>query len=68
MVLRITVEENGNSTEMNFKESIDVHDLLETIGRYPDGHIVIRNDLPVPLTEILLDGDFIRIVRVASGG
>jgi sulfur carrier protein ThiS len=68
MILRIILEENGNSTEMNFKESIDASDLLESLGRHPDGHIVIRDDLPIPLTETLLDGDRIRIIRVASGG
>jgi sulfur carrier protein ThiS len=68
MVLRITVEENGNSKEMVFKESIDVNHLLESLGRYPDGHIVVLDNVPVPLTEHLSDGDNVKIIRVASGG
>lgn len=66
--MKINVVENGNSKEVMFQGSIDVHGLLESLGRYPDGHIVIRDDLPIPLTENLLDGDRIRIIQVASGG
>jgi sulfur carrier protein ThiS len=53
---------------MVFKESIDVNHLLESLGRYPDGHIVVLDNVPVPLTEHLSDGDNVKIIRVASGG
>lgn len=68
MMLRITVDDGDSISEMRFEDSIDVQGLLEMLGRFPDGNIVIRNDAPVPLTETLIDGDCIKIIRVASGG
>ena len=43
-------------------------DLLRALGLAPDGHILVRHDLPIPADESLTEGDRVRVVAVASGG
>ena len=42
--------------------------LLNKIGLTPDEVIIIRENSPIPIDEILIDKDVIKIFIVASGG
>jgi sulfur carrier protein ThiS len=43
-------------------------DLLAALGLIPDAHILMRGASPFPVDEPLLDGEHVKIIRVASGG
>ena len=43
-------------------------DLLKALRLAPDAHILFRGNAPIPIDEILADGDRIRVVGVVSGG
>jgi len=45
-----------------------VNDLLTKIQVKPDTVIVLKNNTPVPVDDILSDAKELRIIRVASGG
>ena len=45
-----------------------IEDLLRQLGLFPDAHIVMIGARPVPLTYVLVEGDLLRILKVASGG
>ncbi len=63
-----TVEVERKAKEMCLPEGSTVETMLDTLGLYPDAYIVVRGRTPVPVDSTLLDGDQLRIVKVASGG
>lgn len=44
------------------------HDLMKSLFLAPDVHILVRDDVPIPIDEELKEGDHIRIIAVVSGG
>ena len=44
------------------------HDLMESLLLAPDVHILVRDDVPIPIDEELKEGDCVRIIAVVSGG
>jgi sulfur carrier protein ThiS len=67
-VPRITVLVNKKEQALELPEGATVAVLLDTLKLYPDANIVLRGKTPVPLTEVVRDGDSLRVVKVASGG
>jgi sulfur carrier protein ThiS len=66
--MRIKIEEDERTSERELEDGTSVLDLLETLGKYPDAHIVLINGTPVPLTQVLRSSDDVRVIKVASGG
>lgn len=54
--------------EMEFSDSLNGYELIKKIGQTPDNVIIVRNNIPIPIDEEILDGDKIKIIRVSSGG
>lgn len=42
--------------------------VLDRLNLLPDAHLVLRGRRPIPIDEPLIDGESIRIIKVASGG
>ena len=49
-------------------EGSKVSDVLEQMKLFADAHIVIRGKTPIPLTAEVVDGEKLKVLRVASGG
>lgn len=64
----LTVEVDRKAKEIRLPEGSTVGTMLDSLGLYPDAHIVVRGKTPVPVDSPLIDGDQLRIVKVASGG
>lgn len=64
----LTVEVDRKAKEIRLPEGSTVQAMLDSLGLYPDAHIVVRGRTPVPVDSPLLDGDQLRIIKVASGG
>lgn len=43
-------------------------DLFERLSLAPDAHLLVRGDTPIPLDEILRDGERLLVISVVSGG
>lgn len=67
-VPRVSVTVNKREQELQLPEGATVAVLLDALKLYPDANIVLRQKTPVPLTEMLLEGDVLRVIKVASGG
>ncbi len=66
MIIRV---ELGNDLKVvSLRDSATVEEAIRSLSLLPDAHIVVRNNMPIPITERLRDGDTIRVIRVASGG
>ncbi|HTD81853.1 MAG TPA: MoaD/ThiS family protein [Thermoplasmata archaeon] len=44
------------------------YDLIKHLGLAPDVHILVRDDVPIPIDEKLRDGEQVRVIAVVSGG
>lgn len=45
-----------------------VESAIRRLGLYPDQWIALRDDEPLPVDEVLDDGDVLKLVAVVSGG
>jgi len=66
--IELTVEIGRKESALQLPEECTVEAMLDSLGLYPDAHIVIRGKTPVPLDSLVRPGDRLRIVKVASGG
>lgn len=66
--IELTVEIDRKQTVLQLPAGSTVEQLLDSLNLYPDAHIVVRGKTPVPLDSQLVQGDQLRIVKVASGG
>jgi sulfur carrier protein ThiS len=66
--ISVTVEHRGSATVVELPQGSKVSDVLERMKLYADAHIVLRGKTPVPLNAELVDGERLKVLRVASGG
>ena len=68
--LKITAKilRTDNTKEIDLKKDSTVTDLLEKLNLKPDTLIVMRNNSPIPIDDIINDGDKLEIIQVSSGG
>ena len=53
---------------IELKAGATVESAIRALGLYPDGWIPVRGDEPLPLDEVLKDGDELKLISVVSGG
>ena len=58
----------GTERRVEVAKDKTVEDLFTKLKLFPDAYIAMICDRPVPLTHVLIDGDRLRILKVASGG
>jgi len=66
--IELTVEMDRKQQVLQLPEGYTVEQMLDSLGLYPDAHIVVRGKTPVPLDSKLVSGDRLRVIKVASGG
>ena len=66
--ISVTVEHKGSATVVRLPQGSKVSDVLEQMNLFADAHIVLRGKTPVPLIAEVVDGEKLKVLRVASGG
>lgn len=68
--MRVVVElfAQRATQEVDLADGATGLDLLGKLGLAPDAHLLIRGDAPIPLDDLLADGERLRILAVVSGG
>jgi len=66
--IELTVELDRQPKVLRLPEGSTAEVMLDSLGLYPDAHIVVRDKVPVPLDSPLEPGDRLRVIKVASGG
>ncbi len=66
--MRITLRLGGNDQEVDVAEGASPLDIIREMKLPPDAYIVLRGTTPIPVDEVLSEGDTIRLIKVASGG
>ena len=68
MKIKITMQPSNIKKDVEINKDLTVFDLLKKIQVKPDTVIVLKNNTPVPVDDILSDAKELRIIQVASGG
>ena len=68
--MRITVKifPDNLTKKIILKSGTSINDLLKKINLKPDDIIVLKENTPVPVDDILYEEQELRILKVASGG
>ncbi|MCU0858996.1 MAG: MoaD/ThiS family protein [Thermoplasmata archaeon] len=53
---------------VDLEDGSTVEQLIRALSYLPDGWIALRDGVPVPLDEVLHDGEEVRLFSVVSGG
>ena len=67
-VVMITVIYNRKSRDIDYTDEMTGYSLAEQISEKPDSILLLRDNVPVPIDEKLIDGSAYTIISVASGG
>ena len=68
MKITITISRTREIEDIQLNKGSTVNDLLKKINLKPDTLIVMSNNTPVPIDDVLTDGQTLTILQVSSGG
>jgi sulfur carrier protein ThiS len=68
MKVTVTISRTHETKDIQLKPRSTVIDLLKKINLKPDTLIVMNNNTPVPIDDVLTDGQDLTILQVSSGG
>ena len=66
--LKVRIEPDNTTHTIEIKKNVAITDLLKKFHMKPDGVIVLRKTIPLPIDEALTSDEPLKIIRVASGG
>jgi len=68
--MRVTAElfPARETRAVDLSEDADGYELMKRLGLAPDVHILVRDDVPIPIDERLRAGERVRVIAVVSGG
>lgn len=67
-IVKVQVIRGKKEEAVELAEGATAEALCSTLGLLIDAHIVLRNNVPIPMDEVMKEGELIKIIRVASGG
>ena len=68
MIIRVKILRSNKIKEIKINNNLSILDLLQILDFKPDTVIVMRDELPVPIDEILTKDQDLSIIQVSSGG
>jgi sulfur carrier protein ThiS len=66
--ISVKLSREKEKKEIDIKDGSTVMDLLKELNLKPDTLIVLNNDLPIPVDDLLKDKQNLSIILVSSGG
>jgi sulfur carrier protein ThiS len=66
--ISVKLSREKETKEIDLKDGSTVMDLLKKLNLKPDTLIVLNNDLPIPVDDVLKDKQNLSIILVSSGG
>ncbi len=68
MRLLVRVLPAGKDETVELGEGSNGFGLMDALALNAEAHLILRDDTPLPVDEVLHDGDRISVVSVVSGG
>jgi sulfur carrier protein ThiS len=66
--ISVKISREKDKKEIDLKDGSTVIDLLKKLNLKPDTLIVLNDDIPIPIDEVLKDKQNLSIILVSSGG
>jgi len=66
--IKVKLSRTNETREINIEKETTVGDLLKKINLKPDTLIVMNKDMPIPIDNVLKEGQELTIIQVSSGG
>jgi sulfur carrier protein ThiS len=68
MKIKVKIVPRNVQQEVEVKNGSTAADLLRMMKLFPDGFIVLRNNAPIPIDEVIESDQDLCLLQVASGG
>jgi sulfur carrier protein ThiS len=68
MKISVTILPDNSFKEVDIKSGSIIYDLLKKINLNPDALIILKDNKPIPIDDILKEDEKLTILKVASGG
>ena len=68
MIIRVNISRSDDTKEINVEKDSTIQNLLDKLNLKPDTVIVLRNNIPLPIDEVLEEDQELSIIQVSSGG
>jgi len=68
MIIIVKIFPDNLTKKIELKSGSKILDLLKKINLNPDNLIVLKNNNPIPVDDILNEDQELNILKVASGG
>ena len=68
MKVHVELLPSGERKVMKLSDEASGFDVVDALDLRPDAHILVRDGRPIPMDEVLENGDRVKLIKVASGG
>ncbi len=68
LIIRVKISRSDKIKEIQIEKNSTILDILNTLDLKPDTVIVMSNNMPIPIDEILTKDQELSIIQVSSGG
>lgn len=68
MKIKVNILRKKETKDLNLDDGATVGDVLNKLSFKPDTIIVMSNNSPIPVDEVLENGQELTIIQVSSGG
>ena len=66
--IKIKILPKNITNEIEINKGVKIFDILKNLDLKPDNIIILRNNTPVPVDDIIDDDQELTLIYVASGG
>jgi sulfur carrier protein ThiS len=68
MKINVKLQRSDETRNLKLKSNSTIQDLLKKMGIKPDTVIVMNKNKPMPIDDVIVDGQELTILQVSSGG
>ena len=66
--IEVSITGIGETSQITIINGSTVEDVLKRLGLNVSAQIVLRGKTPIPIDEIVVEGDELRVIETFSGG
>ena len=66
--IEVSITGIGETSQISIISGATVEDVLRKLGLNVSAQIVLRGKTPIPIDEIVMEGDELRVIETFSGG
>jgi len=68
LIIRVNISRSDSIKEININKGSTIQDLLNILDLRPDTVIVMKDNIPIPIDQVLKKDQELSVIQVSSGG